>query len=114
MRRTSTLLLVGANPELHRHARSTFVDGTHREPPSANTRPWIDRKSPFQRFIVWITGPTSRLFTIGSWTCTSIVAYTAWCLSDDAKMTYLVNTALQRSVCSSSSRAAQEEVVDSA
>lgn len=61
--------------------------------------PWVDRKSPVRRVVEYMAGPTSRLFVLGSWTFTSIVAFIAWGLSDDAKMTYIVNSTLQRSVC---------------
>ena len=86
----------GKNPNIHRHAESTFADGTHREAPTPTRKPWKDKMAPLEVMRMVLTTPTSRGSHIWSFGALCVIGYYAFCLSYDIKAHYLMNNNLHR------------------
>jgi CRISPR/Cas system-associated exonuclease Cas4 (RecB family) len=107
--RRSLLLRVVTNPDLHRHAQSTFKDGHHRAAPQPNFRAWIDPKSPFYRGWDWAMMPVNRLSVIAAWSIATVVGYYCWCIQYDLRGVYGQNQKLQRQLHLAHARAQDSE-----
>jgi hypothetical protein len=86
----------GKNPNIHRHAESTFHEGAHREPPTPTRKPWKDKMAPLQVLRMTLMSPTSRGSHMWSFGALCVVGYYAFCLSYDIKAHYLMNNNLHR------------------
>lgn len=94
--RRSLLRRAHNDPELSKYAHATFFDGSHREAPHVNHKAHMDRKSPVLRVLGWLATPVAKGTMLAAWCVTGVASYYSACVADDAKSTYLVNTALQR------------------
>ena len=86
------------DPELSKYYHATFADGTHRVSPNPESKAWQDRKSPIRRFWQWYAQPVYKGTMLAAWCVTGLLAYYCACVADDAKSTYMVNTAIQRTL----------------
>jgi hypothetical protein len=98
MFRRSIIRKPNVEPELSKYYNATFSEGVHRQAPRMEDKAWQDRKSPVKRFWDWYAKPVYRGSVMIAYAICGVTLYYCTCLNDDAKSTYTVNTALQRTL----------------
>lgn len=108
----TTRRLQGFQPELHRYSQSTFHEGTHRQAPGDST-PWRDISSPINRLRAWWLAPAAKGSFLSAWCLAVVIGAYCIALQQDAKRTYILNSAILRNLHEETLRAdANQERAD--